>query len=121
MEKQTENKPKQTKGTISYQANGLVLGKINEDSLGAYPSKQFIAPSKKRLLFEVAKSIKDGSLGVANQGLEIKGALLEILKTTTLEIDGKWFTNQEVQRKAFGRLDVMDQEFLQDCMEGELV
>lgn len=118
MENQTEKKPKQKTGTISYQANGLVLGQINGNALGAYPSKQFITSSKKRLLYEVARSIKDGSMGITNGDIEFKGAILDILKTTTIEVDGKMFTNQEVQRKCFGHLDEMDQEFLYECMGG---
>ena len=41
---------------------------------------------------------------------------MAIRKTTILEIDGKMFTNVETQRKCFGALDAMDQEFLSDCL-----
>ena len=117
MENQTK-KIKRPNGTISYQAEGLALGRISDDSFGAYPVKQFTTSSKKQLIQEVSESIKNGSLCIGETPIigEFKGALMAIRKTTILEIDGKMFTNVETQRKCFGALDAMDQEFLSDCL-----
>ncbi len=117
MENQTK-KIKRPNGTISYQAEGFALGRISDEFFGAYPVKQFTTASKKQLIQEVSESIKNGSLWTGETPVigEIKGALMAIRKTTILEIDGKMFTNVETQRKCFGALDAMDQEFLSDCL-----
>lgn len=97
---------------VSYKSTGYVLGNYWGGGTGAYPSKVLTADSKEELLEKAKKSLSDGSLDSGMGYESLIGAVLNIVQTTTVEIDGKDFHNEETHVEIIGELSDDEEEFL---------
>lgn len=80
---------------------------------GSYAARPLEANTKEELLEQANKGL-DGSLD-AGMGYEsLIGALLNIIKITTIEIDGKDFVNKEYETEFIGTLTEEEEKFLEE-------
>ena len=101
--------------TEVWSAAGLVYGRDWGFNYGAYPSISFQNDSYENLITEANKDLADGSID-SGMGFEsIKGVLLEITCTTSIELEENIFVNDAVTTEFIGDLTEEQQEFLEDC------
>ncbi len=100
------------KTTERFESRGLVYGNLWGGSQGGYEAKRLQVKTREELLEQAIKGL-DGSLD-GGMGFEsLIGALLEIKKITTIVVNGKTFTNEEIEDVFIGDLTEEQQEFLQ--------
>jgi hypothetical protein len=99
--------------TLKFKSSGYVYGFLWGGGKGAYPARELQADTKKDLL----KQANEGLNGSLDSGMgyeSLIGALLEITTITTVEIEGKPFTNEERDIEFIGKLSDKDKDFLMD-------
>jgi len=104
--------------TLNFTAKGQVLGNYWGGGRGAYPTIKFKANTKEELTKQINKALKDGSMDSGMGYESLIGAVLDITTTTSVEIDGKTFTNEESELETFGSLTDEQVDFLVDCVYG---
>lgn len=101
---------------ISFTAKGYILGNYWGGGQGSYPTIKFSANTKEELLEQAKKALSDGSLDSGMGYESLIGAILEIKKTTKVEIDGQDFFNHEFEEEFIGKLNDEQAEFLSECL-----
>lgn len=99
---------------IKYESTGLVYGNFWGGGQGSYPARRLEAGTKEELLKQ-AKEGLDGSLDGGMGYESLIGAMLNITKFTTTNIDGKEFVNKEHETEFVGELTEEQVDFLIDC------
>jgi hypothetical protein len=98
---------------IKYQAKGHVLGNMWGGGSGAYPTIKFQTDTKEELLKQANEALNDGSLD-SGMGFEsLIGAILDITAITTIDFEGKEFTNEEMESEFIGTLTDVQIEHLE--------
>ena len=95
---------------VSYKASGFVWGYNWGGGEGGYESETIYADTEDELLATANKMLEDGSLD-AGMGFEsLIGAVLEITKTTEIEVEGEPYSRTEYSFTNIGELndDVID-------------
>lgn len=105
----TENNQK-----IEFKSKGFVHGNAWGGGEGAYAASPLKADTKEVLLAEAKRRVEDGSLDNGMGFESLNGALLFITKVTTIEVDGKEFTNEEYEHEFVGDLTEEQQDFLDE-------
>ena len=100
---------------IKFSAKGYVLGNYWGGGKGSYPTIRFTANTKEELLEKANKALLDGSLDSGMGYQSLIGAVLEIKKTTKVEIDGHDFFNEEIEEELIGNLKEEESDFLIEC------
>lgn len=106
------------KKKVKFESTGLVYGKYWGGGEGAYAARKLEADTKEELL----KQANEGLNGSLDSGMGYKsliGAILNITKKTTIEIDGKPFVNEETEIEFVGNLTAEQEDFLLDCYDWE--
>ena len=99
----------------TYKTIGYVLGKYWGGGYGAYKATTITANTRKEILEEAEKKLKNGSLD-SGMGFEsLIGAILEIEKIETIIIDGKDFHHKEYDSEFIGDLTRKQKKFLAEC------
>lgn len=97
-----------------WNATGLVYGRGWGFNYGAYPSISFQNDSYEGLIAEANKALDNESID-SGMGFEsIKGALLEITCTTSIEIEDYEFKHTSIDTEFIGDLTEEQQEFLEE-------
>ena len=102
--------------TVKFKSEGIVLGYLWGGGKGAYPAHKLSADTKEEILNKANSALFDGSLDSGMGYESLIGALLFITKITTIEIDGKPFTNKETEDEFIGELSEDEQDFLSKCI-----
>lgn len=100
--------------STEFVSTGLVYGRYWGGGEGAYAARKLSAETKEDLL----KQANDGLNGSLDDGMgyeSLIGAILNITKITTIEIEGKSFENKEYETEFVGDLTEEQQDFLIDC------
>jgi len=92
---------------------GVVLGNHWGGGKGSYPSTEFIASSEEEGIEKAEKMLEEGSLDSGMGYESLIGALLDIKETTTIEIDGKEFYNDQYNSMFIGNLTEEEMDFLE--------
>jgi hypothetical protein len=99
---------------IKWTSKGIVYGNYWGGGRGSYTAEKLEANTKEELLALANKMLDNGSLD-AGMGYEsLIGALLNITKITTIEIDGKHFVNKEYEMEFIGTLTEEEEDFLEE-------
>jgi len=99
--------------TKKFKSTGLVYGRYWGGGEGSYPARKISADTKEDLIKQAIEGL-NGSLD-SGMGYEcLLGASLNITEITTVEIEGKLFTNEETEMEFIGDLTEEQQEFLID-------
>lgn len=99
---------------IKYESTGLVYGNYWGGGQGAYKARSLSSDSKEELLKQAEEGLNgslDGGMGYES----LIGAILNITKTTTINIDGKEFVNKEYETEFIGDLTEEQIDFLIEC------
>lgn len=101
----------------TYNAKGLVYGKLWGGGEGAYKAEALKGyESKEDLLKTAHRMLGDGSLD-SGMGYEILyGAMLDIETVQEAEIDGRIFVNKEYESEIIGKLTDEQIDFLDSIM-----
>lgn len=99
---------------IKYKSTGLVYGNHWGGGQGAFSARRLEANTKEELLKQAEEGL-DGSLDDGMGYESLIGAMLNITKFTTVEIDGKEFVNKEYETEFVGELTEEQIDFLIDC------
>lgn len=99
---------------IKYESTGLVYGNYWGGGQGAYAARRLEANTKEELLKQAEEGL-DGSLDDGMGYKSLIGAMLNITKFTTVEIDGKEFVNKEHETEFIGDLTDEQIDFLIEC------
>ena len=99
--------------TAKFESEGYVYGFLWGGGKGAYPARKLQADNKADLLNQANEGL-NGSLDSGMGYESLIGALLEITTITTVEIEGKPFTNEERDIEFIGKLSDKDKDFLMD-------
>ncbi len=100
---------------ITYSAEGFVLGNCWGGGKCGYKARSFKNDDLEILKADITKAIKDGSIDSGMGYESIIGASMAITTKSSTEIDGKAFTNEEVEIVSFGDLTEAQEEFLFDA------
>jgi len=102
-----------------YNATGVVYGIFWGGGKGSYPATKLRGFSTENELMEEAKKkLKSGSLDSGMGYQKLIGAALEIEEVSTINYNGKSFTNSDhYDIKYIGKLSKLDKDFLDDCLE----
>ena len=101
---------------IYYSAKGWVLGNLWGGGKGPYPSSPISADTYEELLKLANEKLEDGSLD-SRMGFDgLIGAILDITKYSTIDIEGKSYTNEEYFEELIGDLTEEDQDYLYNCL-----
>lgn len=101
---------------VRYVAQGHVLGNYWGGGSGSYPTIKISGDTKEEVLEKAEKALEDGSLDSGMGYESLIGAVLDVTCITTVEIDGKEFTNEETEMEFVGELTEAQSDFLLDCI-----
>jgi hypothetical protein len=101
--------------TQTFNATGTVLGRNWGGGNGAYPARKISAETKQELMDKANEMLSDGSLDSGMGFEKLIGARLYIQAITTVEIDGKLFTNTQTDAENIGQLTEDEEDFLIEC------
>lgn len=91
-----------------FEGSGLVLGKLWIGGIGIYNSVHLISKTKKGLIAEAEKRLKDGSLD-GGMGFEyLIGARISIRGVRILQINGRSYTSTSYSKVYIGTLTNRD-------------
>lgn len=93
----------------TYSAQGVVYGQYWGGGEGTYAAKKYSEPTIEELRAKIEKDVASGSIDSGMGYQKVLGAVMEITTTTTVEIDGKPFTNEETEIETFG--DLTDEQY----------
>ena len=96
----------------SYKATGHVYGNYWGGGSGGYKSKSYSDDTLEGLRTQITKAVNDGSIDDGMGFEEVLGAMMTVKTITSIEIDGKIFTNSEEEIEFFGDLDEDQQEWM---------
>lgn len=99
---------------IKYESTGLVYGNYWGGGQGAFSARRLEAGTKEELLKQAEEGL-DGSLDGGMGYESLIGAMLNITKFTTVEIDGREFVNKEHETEFIGDLTDEQIDFLIEC------
>ena len=100
---------------VEYKSNGVVFGNYWGGGKGAYKARSLEADTLETLLALNEQGIADGSLD-AGMGYEsLIGGFIEVTTTTTIDIEGKPFVNEECENHWIGNISEEDADFVEDC------
>ena len=99
-------------GKKSYSAEGLVLGNYWGGGSGSYPARELYDTTVEGLRSQIEDGLKTGSLDSGMGYVKLIGALMRIIVTTTVFIEGKEFTNEDWELEYFGELTEEQIDFL---------
>jgi len=103
------------KTTEYFRATGLVYGLYWGGGRGIYSSINFYGDTVEEIELKANKALDDGSID-SGMGFEsIKGALLNVVEITAIEIEGHIFTNESESELVIGELTDAEIDFLRDC------
>ena len=88
--------------STSYIANGYVLGKCWGGGSGSYPARRYSNTDKEALVEEITKDFKSGALDSGFGFESLLAAEMEITTVSSVEIDGKEYTNESVENLTLG-------------------
>lgn len=99
-----------------FKAKGMVLGNLWGGGKGAYPTIEVAADSREEVHDLIKLHLGSGALD-SGMGFEsLIGAVMIVVKTTRIEVDGLPFSNRQEEVELFGDLDEFEQEFLLDTL-----
>lgn len=102
--------------TKQFISTGIVLGNLWGGGVGSYPARKLSAETREDLIKKANEGL-DGSLD-SGMGFErLLGALLFITARTTIEHEGKQFTNKETEEVFIGESTEEQQDFLMESSE----
>ena len=98
--------------SITYNAKGHVFGKYWGGGSGGYKAKSYSNETLEGLRSTITQAVNDGSIDDGMGFEEVIGAMMSVQTITSIEIDGKTFTNSEEEIEFFGDLDEDQQEWM---------
>lgn len=101
---------------IRYKSSGFVLGNYWGGGQGGYPARKYEADTLEELIALNEKALADGSLDSGMGYEKLLGAAIEVCTITTVEVDGKEYTNNEYHDVLIGDLTEEQQEWLLECL-----
>lgn len=101
---------------VRYEAQGCVLGNYWGGGAGSYPTIRIEGDTKEEVLEKANKALENGSLDSGMGYESLIGAMLDVTCITTVEIDGKPFTNEETEIEHIGDLTEAQFDFLLGCL-----
>jgi hypothetical protein len=104
---------------VKWFAKGYCYGNYWGGGKGAYKTTMFTADSEEALREKISKAIDDGSIDSGMGYESMIGAIMEIRRYTTIEIDGDEYHNNHTDIQMFGDLSESDQDFLMEVIESE--
>ena len=117
--REKEEKRKKMEKKVRYEAQGCVLGNYWGGGAGSYPTIKIEGTTKEEVLEKAHEALANGSLDSGMGYESLIGAVLNVTCITTVEIDGKLFTNEETETEDIGNLTDVQFDFLLTClMEG---
>jgi len=101
---------------FKYKASGVVLGNLWGGGAGSYPSEKIEAKTKKELITEAKRMLKDGSLdsGMGFDGLN--SAILCIEQIEIINKDGKEYQRSDFTECYIGKPSEKDKTFLSESL-----
>jgi len=102
---------------VKWSAKGYCYGNYWGGGKGAYRARNFVSSSKEDLIDQINKAVADGSIDSGMGYESIIGAIMEIRRYTTIEIDGDEYNNNHTDIEMFGDLSESDQDFLMEVIE----
>ena len=103
------------KAKESFKSEGLVYGNYWGGGQGAYSATKLEGKTKEEILKQAVEGLDgslDGGMGFEN----LLGALLLITKITTIVVNGKTFTNEEIEEEFVGNLTEEQEDFLYETI-----
>lgn len=97
---------------VKFYCSGVVYGRYWGGGEGAYSASKFSGNTKEEVIEQATLALKDGSLDSGMGYERLLGALLNIDEETTVELDGRKFTNTENYGVFIGDLNEEQQDFL---------
>jgi hypothetical protein len=97
---------------VEFISGGFVYGSFWGGGEGAYDARKIHADSKEELIKKATELLENGGLDSGMGFMKLLGALLDIEEHTSMEIDGKTFTNTEYHSEFIGDLSEEQQDFL---------
>jgi hypothetical protein len=101
---------------VRYTAKGIVFGNYWGGGKGGYATKRVNGNTLEELLSKAKEMLDDGSLDDGMGYESLIGALLDVSIITTVIIDGKEFTNTEIETHFIGDLSEKEIDFLEECL-----
>lgn len=98
----------------TYRSTGLVLGNYWGGGKGSYEARPLRNDDREALLKEANELLKTGGLDNGMGYESLIGALLDIEVITSIEINGKIFTNTDNEIIFIGDLTEEQKEFLEN-------
>jgi hypothetical protein len=97
-----------------YNSAGIVLGKLWGGGIGGYKATDIEAKTRAELIKKAKKMLDDGSLD-DGMGFEyLRGALLTIRETETIEHNGKEYHRVEPEYMIIGKITSAEKQQLYD-------
>jgi len=98
-----------------YKSTGVVLGNLWGGGIGAYPSEELEAKTKKGLISKAKRMLETGGLdgGMGFDGLNSAILMIEEIETTTK--NGKKYQRSEYEEGFIGKSSDLDKTFLKEC------
>jgi hypothetical protein len=104
------------KTTESYKATGAVYGNFWGGVSSSYPSITIEGGTLDEIKHKANKALEDGSIDSGIGYESIKGALLNVVEITTIDVEGHTFTNESESELIVGELTDAEKDFLRDYM-----
>ncbi len=104
---------------VKWFAKGYCYGNYWGGGKGAYKTIMFTGDSEESLKEKITKAIDDGSIDSGMGYESLIGAIMEIKRHTTIDIDGEEYTNTHTDIQMFGDLSEDVQEFLTRTIESQ--
>ena len=99
----------------TYSGKGIVWGHLWGGGTGGYPSKKLTAETREALVAEAEQRLKDGSLD-GGMGFEsLYGAVIVVVETEVVVIEGKEFTHTDREFEILGKLS--EEELDKSCCQ----
>lgn len=109
---------------VSYSVQGYVLGNLWDATQGILPVKDFPPVEgelgKEVLMQQVANAFQDGKLTGTGDFSSLIGAVVALIETTTIVVNGKPFTKVETGVEQVGSLTPEQFEEMFDLLSAEL-
>jgi hypothetical protein len=97
-------------------AKGMIYGNYWGGGSGSYPSITFEGDTLEEIKLKANKALDDGSID-SGMGFEsIKGALLNVVETTTTELEGHSFSNDLEYEITIGELTDSEETYLSNTL-----
>lgn len=107
---------KKTDKKVKFTAKGIVLGNYWGGGSGGYATIKFEADTKKELLKKANEALNNESIDSGMGYESLIGAILDVVKTTTIIVEDEAFSNKKTETLFIGKLTEKQKDFLFGCL-----